>query len=114
MQEIYIEAGRTERQYWRDLWRYRELFYFLTWRDILVRYKQTVVGASWAVIRPLVTMLVMTIEFAKCLLPWHWWRVVAHGVLGWLLFPLRYLDLWLLRTDRAGRIGNHCYVWLRK
>jgi len=65
MQEIYIEAGRTERQYWRDLWRYRELFYFLTWRDILVRYKQTVVGASWAVIRPLVTMLVMTIVFGK-------------------------------------------------
>ena len=63
---------------------------------------------------PAATMLVMTIEFAKCLLPWHWWRVVAHGVLGWLLFPLRYLDLWLLRTDRAGRIGNHCYVWLRK
>jgi homopolymeric O-antigen transport system permease protein len=65
MLEIYIEAGRTERQYWRDLWRYRELFYFLTWRDILVRYKQTVVGASWAVIRPLITMMVMTIVFGK-------------------------------------------------
>jgi lipopolysaccharide transport system permease protein len=65
MQEIYIEAGRTERQYWRDLWRYRELFYFLAWKDILVRYKQTVVGASWALIRPLVTMVVMTIVFGR-------------------------------------------------
>src|SRR4051812_32364834 len=65
MHEIYIEAGHTERQYWRDLWRYRELFYFLAWKDILVRYKQTVVGASWALIRPLVTMVVMTVVFGK-------------------------------------------------
>jgi homopolymeric O-antigen transport system permease protein len=65
MQELVIEAGRTERQYWRDLWRYRELFYFLTWRDILVRYKQTVVGATWAIIRPFVTMVVLTLVFGK-------------------------------------------------
>jgi lipopolysaccharide transport system permease protein len=65
MQELVIEAGRTERQYWRDLWRYRELFYFLTWRDLLVRYKQTVVGAAWAVLRPLVTMVVLTVVFGK-------------------------------------------------
>jgi lipopolysaccharide transport system permease protein len=65
VQEIVIEAGRTERQYWRDLWRYRELFYFLAWRDILVRYKQTVIGIGWAVVRPLLTMLVLTIVFRK-------------------------------------------------
>ena len=47
--ELVIEAGRAERQYWRDLWRYRELFYFLAWRDILVRYKQTAIGVAWAV-----------------------------------------------------------------
>ena len=47
---LIIEAGRTERHYWRDLWRYRELFYFLAWRDILVRYKQTVIGLAWALI----------------------------------------------------------------
>jgi lipopolysaccharide transport system permease protein len=63
--EIIIEAGRTEGQYWRDLYRYRELFYFLSWRDILVRYKQTVIGIAWAVIRPFLTMVVFTIVFGK-------------------------------------------------
>ncbi|MGN6555629.1 MAG: ABC transporter permease, partial [Verrucomicrobiota bacterium] len=60
MQELIIEAGRTERQYWHDLWRYRELFYFLAWRDLLVRYKQTVVGVAWSLIRPFLTMIVLT------------------------------------------------------
>ncbi|NER00345.1 MAG: ABC transporter permease [Cyanothece sp. SIO2G6] len=63
--ELIIEAGRTERQYWQDLWRYRELFYFLAWRDILVRYKQTVIGIAWALIRPFLTMVVFTIVFGK-------------------------------------------------
>ena len=65
MADLIIEAGRIERQYWRDLWRYRELLYFLAWRDILVRYKQTVIGVAWAVIRPLLTMLVLTFIFGK-------------------------------------------------
>jgi lipopolysaccharide transport system permease protein len=59
MTELVIEAGRTEKQYWRDLWRYRELFYFLAWRDLLVRYKQTVVGVAWSVVRPFITMVVL-------------------------------------------------------
>lgn len=63
--EILIEPGRAEKNYWRDLWRYRELFYFLAWRDILVRYKQTVVGVAWAVIRPFLTTLLITIVFNK-------------------------------------------------
>ncbi|MBD0336868.1 MAG: ABC transporter permease, partial [Cyanobacteria bacterium Co-bin13] len=63
--ELVIEAGRTEAQYWRDLWRYRELFYFLAWRDILVRYKQTAVGVAWALIRPFLTMLVFTVVFGR-------------------------------------------------
>ena len=50
--ELIIEPGRAERNYWTDIWRFRELFYFLAWRDILVRYKQTVVGVAWAVLRP--------------------------------------------------------------
>jgi lipopolysaccharide transport system permease protein len=63
--ELVLEAGRAERQYWRDLWRYRELFYILAWRDISVRYKQTVVGVAWALIQPLLTMLIMTVIFGK-------------------------------------------------
>lgn len=62
---LIIEAGRAERHYWRDLWRYRELFYFLAWRDILVRYKQTVFGVAWALLRPLMTMMVFTLIFSK-------------------------------------------------
>lgn len=62
---LIIEAGRAERHYWRDLWRYRELFFFLAWRDILVRYKQTTIGIVWALGRPLITMLVFTLVFSK-------------------------------------------------
>src|SRR6267378_2448116 len=62
---IIIEAGRHEINYWRDLWRYRELFYVLAWRDVAVRYKQTVIGVAWAVIRPFLTMVVFTIIFGR-------------------------------------------------
>src|SRR3989449_3864755 len=65
MHELIIEPGRAERNYWRDLWRYRELFYFLAWRDILVRYKQTVIGIAWALVRPFLTMVVFTFVFSK-------------------------------------------------
>ena len=60
-----IQAGKYERQYLIDLWKYRELFYFLSWRDILVRYKQTVIGVVWSIIRPILTMIVFTIIFGK-------------------------------------------------
>ncbi|MDE3207273.1 MAG: ABC transporter permease, partial [Pseudomonadota bacterium] len=63
--ELIIEAGHAERHYWRDLWFYRELFYFLAWRDILVRYKQTAIGVLWALIRPLLTMIVFTFVFGR-------------------------------------------------
>jgi lipopolysaccharide transport system permease protein len=63
--DLIIEPGRAERNYWRDLWRYRELFYFLAWRDILVRYKQTVIGVAWAVVRPFLTMIVFTFVFSR-------------------------------------------------
>ena len=72
-----------------------------------------VVAEGWRT-GPTATLLVFVLEYVKLLLPWRAWRVLAHGTLGWLLFPLRYLDLWLLRTNRAGAIGNHCYIWLRK
>ncbi len=63
MNKLVIEAGQVEKEYWRDLWRFRELFYFLAWRDFLVRYKQTVVGVAWALLKPLLTMLVLTVVF---------------------------------------------------
>jgi lipopolysaccharide transport system permease protein len=65
MPELIIEAGRAEKHYWQDLWRYRELFYFLAWRDILVRYKQTAIGIAWALIRPFLTMVVFTVVFGQ-------------------------------------------------
>ncbi len=63
--DLTIEAGQSEQQYWRDLWRYRELFYFLAWRDVLVRYKQTAIGIAWAIIRPFITMIVFTVIFGR-------------------------------------------------
>jgi lipopolysaccharide transport system permease protein len=65
MQELLIEPGRTEKNYWRDLWRYRELFYILAWRDISVRYKQTAIGVTWAVLRPFLAMLIFTVVFGR-------------------------------------------------
>ena len=62
---IVIEPGRGLRHYWRDLWRYRELFYFLSWRDVLVRYKQAALGIAWSVLRPLITMIVFTVLFGS-------------------------------------------------
>lgn len=64
-EEIVIERGRSEKNYWQDIWRYRELFYILSWRDIKVRYKQTVIGAAWSIIRPLLTTIIFTVVFNK-------------------------------------------------
>lgn len=63
--ELVIEAGRKDSQYWKDIWQYRELFYFLAWRDIIVRYKQTAIGIAWALIRPFLTMVVFTVVFGN-------------------------------------------------
>jgi homopolymeric O-antigen transport system permease protein len=65
MTKLIIEPGQADRQYWLDLWTFRELFYFLAWRDILVRYKQTIIGIAWALIRPLLTMVVFTFIFGR-------------------------------------------------
>ena len=63
--EFTIESGKAERHYWMDLWRYRELFYILAWRDIAVQYKQTIMGVLWAVLRPLLTMMIFVVVFGK-------------------------------------------------
>lgn len=87
---LIIEAGRTERHYWQDLWRFRELFYILAWRDILVRYKQTTIGIAWAIVRPLLTMLVFTVVFGRIAklpsdgIPYP--VLVLAGLLPWQFF----------------------------
>jgi lipopolysaccharide transport system permease protein len=63
--DLILKAGSSEKNYWKDLWRYRELFYILSWRDIKVRYKQTVLGAAWSIIRPLLTTIIFTVVFSK-------------------------------------------------
>ena len=66
-QTLVIKVGRVEQQYWQDIWKYRELFYFLAWRDILVRYKQTTIGLAWALLRPFLTTMVFTVVFGVLL-----------------------------------------------
>ena len=88
---LIIEAGRTDREYWWDLWRYRELFFILAWRDVAVRYKQTVIGAGWAFVRPFLTMVVFTVLFGHLArlanttgVPYA--IMVFAGLLPWTLF----------------------------
>lgn len=96
MPELTIEAGRAERHYWRDLWRYRELLGFLAWRDIKVRYKQAVLGAAWALLQPILTTVIFTVVFGRLakmpdggvpypllvlagLLPWQFFSTALSG-----------------------------------
>src|SRR5215472_13491646 len=88
---LVLEAGRTERHYWRDLWNYRELFLILAWRDVAVRYKQTAIGVAWALLRPFLTMVVFTIVFERLAkLPSQgaapYPIMVFAGLLPWTLF----------------------------
>lgn len=89
-EEILVEAGRTEGRYWRDLWAYRELLYFLAWRDVVVRYKQTTIGVAWAVLRPLLTMGIFVVVFGMVAqLPsggQPYAILVCGGLLPWQLF----------------------------
>lgn len=88
---LILEAGRANRNYWRDIWHYRELFAILAWRDVAVRYKQAVIGIAWAVIRPFLTMVIFTIIFGKVAklpsdgdVPYS--ILVCAGLLPWFLF----------------------------
>jgi lipopolysaccharide transport system permease protein len=94
--EIVIEPRRPVGDYWRELWRYRELFYYLAWRDILLRYKETAIGFAWAVLRPLLTMLVFTLIFGRLAklpsdgVPYP--LLVYAGMLPWQFFATAFAD----------------------
>jgi lipopolysaccharide transport system permease protein len=98
--ELIIEPGRAERNYWRDLWRYRELFYFLAWRDILVRYKQTVIGVAWAVIRPFLTMIVFTIVFSRIA------KLPAPGAVPYALLVMAAMLPWQFFSTSLSESSN--------
>jgi lipopolysaccharide transport system permease protein len=88
---LVLEAGRADRQYWADLWRYRELLFILAWRDVSVRYKQTIIGVAWAFVRPFLTLVVFTVIFGQLAkLPTEsnvpYAVVVIGGLLPWTLF----------------------------
>jgi lipopolysaccharide transport system permease protein len=94
---IILEPGRTEKNYWHDLWNYRELFQVLAWRDVSVRYKQTAIGVAWAVIRPFLTMVIFTIIFARLAkLPSEgkapYALMVFVGMLPWTFFSTALSD----------------------
>ncbi len=102
---LVIEPGIADRHYWQDLWRFRELFYVLAWRDIAVRYKQTIIGVAWALIRPFLTMIVFTIVFGRLAkLPTEgavpYALMVFAGLLPWQFFSTA------LSESSASLIGN--------
>jgi lipopolysaccharide transport system permease protein len=98
--QLVIEAGRGETQYWADLWRYRELFFFLSWRDILVRYKQTVIGVAWSVLRPLLTMIVFTILFGQFA------EFPSEGAAPYAIMVFAALLPWQLFANALGETSN--------
>jgi len=108
---LVLEAGRAERHYWRDLWAYRELFAILAWRDLAVRYKQTVIGAAWAVVRPVITMIIFTVVFGRLAkmptdgaTPYP--VMVFAGMLPWFLFSTILSDASASLVGNANLIGK--------
>lgn len=97
---LILEAGRTERNYWRDLYRYRELFYILAWRDIAVRYKQTVIGVAWAVVRPFLTMVIFTVIFGRIA------GLQSEGSAPYALMVLAGMLPWTLFSTSLGEASN--------
>ncbi|HTV26226.1 MAG TPA: ABC transporter permease [Xanthobacteraceae bacterium] len=102
---LILEPGRAERHYWGDLWAYRELFAILAWRDVVVRYKQTVIGIAWALLRPLLTTLIFTVVFGRIAkLPSSGGApypvMVFAGMLPWFLFST------ILSEASSSLVGN--------
>jgi lipopolysaccharide transport system permease protein len=108
---LVLEKGRAARQYWLDLWRYRELFFILAWRDLTVRYRQTVIGIAWAVVRPLLTMLIFTFIFGRVAklhsdgaTPYP--ILVFAGLMPWTLFSSILSDASASLVSNANLIGK--------
>jgi lipopolysaccharide transport system permease protein len=112
MEDVFIlEPGRAEKNYWVDLWRYRELFIILAWRDISVRYKQTIIGLAWAIIRPFLTMIVFTVIFGRLAkLPSDgnapYALMVFSGMLPWTFFSTSLSDASNSLVDNANLISK--------
>lgn len=108
---LVLEPGRADRRYWLDLWTYRELFLILAWRDVAVRYKQTVVGVAWAAIRPFLTMVIMTVVFhrvAKLPAPGDapYAIMVFAGLLPWMLFSTILSEASASLVTNANLVGK--------
>jgi lipopolysaccharide transport system permease protein len=97
--DLIIEAGKAEKEYWHDIWRFRELFYFMAWRDLLVRYKQTVIGVAWSVIRPIMTMLAFVLVFSKVA------KLDSHGIPYPILVFVALLP-WQLFSNSLSEASN--------
>jgi len=97
---LIIEPGRTEKNYWTDLWRYRELFLILAWRDISVRYKQTIIGILWAIIRPLLTMVVFTVIFGRIA------KLPSDGTAPYALMVFSAMLPWSLFSNALSESSN--------
>lgn len=98
--DLIIEPGRIEKNYWRDLWRYRELFYILAWRDFKVRYKQTVIGVAWSVLRPLLTLAVIVVVFSKLA------KLPSEGDAPYAIMSLAGLLPWLFFSNALSESSN--------
>jgi lipopolysaccharide transport system permease protein len=108
---LVLEPGRSERHYWRDIWNYRELFAILAWRDVAVRYKQTVIGIAWALVRPFLTVVVFTIVFGRLAkLPSEgsapYPIMVFAGMLPWTLFSTIMTEASSSLISNANLIGK--------
>jgi len=97
---LVLEPGRAEKNYWSDIWRYRELFYILAWRDISVRYKQTIIGVAWAVIRPFLTMVVFTVIFGRLA------KLPSDGTAPYALMVFAGTLPWSLFSTSLGEASN--------
>jgi len=95
-----IDSKKNKQQYWQDLWTYRELFYFLSWKDLLVRYKQTVIGIAWSVIRPLLTMLVFVVVFSKVA------KLPSDGMVPYAIMVFVALLPWQFFANAVAESGN--------